>query len=106
MLRFVILLIFILFNYSYFKLKKLRLRKFKCLPQSDTYSKAYALYFQRQNMRKYLEGSNLDQTNSRQPVEKIAKMLLTNSQKEISAEERINILIEERDINNPTQNRR
>lgn len=33
-------------------------------------------------MRKYLEGSNLDQTNSRHPVEKIAKMLLTNSQKD------------------------
>lgn len=48
-------------------------------------------------MRKCLEGSNLDQVNSSHPIQKIAKMQLTNSKKDISAEERTNIIIGERD---------
>lgn len=43
-------------------------------------------------MRKCLEGSNLDQVKSSQ-----VKMKLTNSNKDISSEERTNILIGERD---------
>jgi len=43
-------------------------------------------------MRQCLEGSNLDQVRSSQPIQKTAKIRLTSPKKDISAEEWTNIL--------------